>query len=106
MPWVKKQIIEKLAFSPYPGTLNIRLTKESSAKKVFLENSKGLVVEPQKGYLPGLLFRATLEGLECAVVVPLVPNYPNDVLEVMAPTYLRERLKLVDGGEVAVSVRV
>jgi len=35
-----------------------------------------------------------------------MPNYSNDVLEVIAPIYLREKLKLVDGTLVAVSVNV
>ena len=55
------------------------------------------MVEPQTGYYSGLLFRATIDALECAVVIPIMPNYPNDVLEVIAPVYLREHFKLADG---------
>ncbi|PIU59668.1 riboflavin kinase, partial [Candidatus Bathyarchaeota archaeon CG07_land_8_20_14_0_80_47_9] len=28
LPWVRKQIIQKLGFTPFPGTLNIRLTED------------------------------------------------------------------------------
>ncbi len=106
LPWVKQQIIDKLGFSPYSGTLNICLTKESVEKRILLENAKGIEVEPQPGYCPGELFRACIGALECVVVVPKVPNYPSDVLEVIAPVCLRGRLKLVDGSLVAVSVSV
>jgi riboflavin kinase len=106
LPWVKQQIEEKLGFSPYSGTLNIRLTKESVEKKILLEKAEGIEVEPQLGYCPGALFKACIGILECAVVVPKVPNYPSDVLEVIAPVCLRERLKLVDGSLVTVSVNV
>ena len=106
LPWVKQQIEEKLGFPPYSGTLNLHLTKESLEKKVLLEKAEGIEVEPQVGYCPGLLFTANIGALECAVVVPKVPNYPSDVLEVIAPVCLREHLKLVDGSLVAVSVSV
>jgi len=106
LPWVKQQIEEKLGFSPYSGTLNIRLNKESAKKKILLEKAEGIEVEPQVGYCPGVLFKACIGALECAVVVPKVPNYPSDVLEVIAPVCLRERLKLVDGSLVTVSVNV
>ena len=106
LPRVKQQIEEKLGFTPYSGTLNIHLTKEGVEKKILLENAKGIEVEPQVGYFPGVLFKACIGTLECAVVIPKVPNYPSDVLEVIAPVCLREHLKLVDGSLVTVVVNV
>jgi riboflavin kinase len=106
LPWVKQQIEEKLGFSPYAGTLNIHLTQDSRKKKILFENAVGIVTEPQAGYCPGVLFRASIGVLECAVVIPQVPNYPSDVLEVIAPICLREKLKLADGNSVTVTVSV
>jgi riboflavin kinase len=34
---VKRQIKEKTGFTPYPGSLNIRLTKESQEKRLKLQ---------------------------------------------------------------------
>ena len=106
LPWVKRQIEEKLGFSPYPGTLNLHLNKENTKKKSLLEIANGIMIEPQAGYCPGILFKACLGSLECAVVVPKVPNYPSDVLEIISPVYLREYLKLVEGGLVKASINV
>jgi riboflavin kinase len=106
LPWVKQQIEEKLGFTPYAGTLNIRLTEDSAQKKSLLEKAQGIEIEPQVGYCPGVLFRACIGALDCAVVIPKVPNYPSDVLEVIAPVYLRGELKLVDGCLVTVTVNV
>lgn len=106
LPWVKQQIEEKLGFSPYSGTLNIHLTKESVEKKILLENANGIEVEPQVGYYSGILFKACIDALDCAVVVPKVFNYPREVLEVIAPVCLRRYLKLVDGSLVTVTVNV
>ncbi len=104
LPWVKGQIKEKLGFTPFLGTLNLRLSKESEMKKRLLEKAGQFEVCPEKGYCTGVLIRAKVEGLECGVIVPQVPNYPDDVLEVVASWCLRERLKLSDNSEVTVIV--
>ena len=54
LPWVKRQVEEKLGFSPYPGTLNLRLTGKNVEKRRLLENAGGLTVEPQTGYYSGV----------------------------------------------------
>jgi riboflavin kinase, archaea type len=106
LPWFKQQVEEKLGFSPYPGTLNLFLIGKNVENRRLLEVSDGLMIKPQTGYYSGVMFIATIDTLECAVVIPIMPNYPNDVLEVIAPIYLREKLKLVDGSLAAVNVNV
>jgi riboflavin kinase len=106
LPWVRRQIEEKLGFSPYSGTLNLHLNQESVKGKISLENVKGKMIEPQAGYCPGLMFKTCIGALDCAVVVPKVPNYPSDVLEVIAPVCLREKFGLMDGSLVTVCVNV
>ncbi len=106
LSWFKQQVEQKLGFSPYSGTLNLRLLGKENEKRGLLETTGSLTVEPQTGYYSGLLFKATIDALECAVVIPIMPNYPNDVLEVIAPVYLREHLKLGDGSVVLISVSV
>jgi riboflavin kinase len=104
LPWVKVQIERKLGFTPYFGTLNLRLTEDSAQKRKLFDTAEGFLIEPERGYLPGVLFQASIEGLECAVVLPRMPDYPADVLEIVAPQYLRDKLGLVDGSRVAVVV--
>ena len=104
--WVKNQIKEKLGFSSYAGTLNIRLNLESAGKRILLGNEGAIWIKPKTGFCPGVMFKAQIGDLDVAVVVPKIPNYPSDVLEVIAPVCLRERLKLADGCEVAVAVSV
>jgi riboflavin kinase len=106
LPWVKRQIQEKLGFTPYSGTLNIRLTKESVRQKKMLKKAEKFEISPEKGYCTGTLIEARMEGLKCGILLPQVPNYPQDVLEVIAAWNLRERFKIEDGSEVCVTVRV
>jgi riboflavin kinase len=105
LPWVKEQINQTLGFSPYLGTLNLTLTRASLANKKLLKRSE-LKIHPAEGYCLGLLFHASIHGTPCAVVVPQVDSYPENVLELIAPVNLREKLNLKDGDEVAVSVQV
>jgi riboflavin kinase len=102
--WVQRQTEEKLGFLPYPGTLNIRLTKEGIGRKKALTRTDGLEISPATGYCGGKLFRAHLGNVECAVVVPEIADYPEDVVEVIASVDLREKLGLADGDFVKVEV--
>ncbi len=106
LPWVKKQIEEKLGFTPYAGTLNLRLPKEGEAQGKQLSNASPMEIYPEKGYCKGILIKAQLGSLECAIIIPKVPNYPNDVLEIIAPVNLREHLNLKDDDKINLSVNV
>jgi riboflavin kinase len=106
LPWVSAQIEEKLGFMPFPGTLNVKLTAGSVKTKEILENSGGIQIHPDPGYCRAKLFRARMEGLDCAVVLPGVSDYPEDVIEVVASENLRKRFGLVDGNTVKVEVIV
>ena len=98
LPWVKRQIVEKLGFTPFPGTLNIRLTKEESRLKDSLEDAEAIEISPADGFSRGRCFKATLmRRLRCAVVIPESPGYPKDVIEVTAAINLRKKLRLKDG---------
>jgi CTP-dependent riboflavin kinase len=66
----------------------------------------GIEILPAPGYYRGKLFKANLKNLRCAVVIPEVPSYPEDVVEVISSTNLRERLHLVDGSLCEVEVTI
>ncbi len=104
LPWVKRQLIRKTGFIPFLGTLNIRLSLESTLERNKLENLRAIEVEPESGYFMGVLFKAKLGEEECFIVVPKVPNYPKDVIEIISSANLRRKLKLKDGDTVTLEV--
>ena len=106
LPWVKRQIKQKLGFTPYAGTLNIRLSDESANQRKLLENAAFMKIRPAEGYCNGKLIKASIGKLDCAIVVPEVAGYPKGAIEIIAPVNLRETLQLEDGGEVKVSVNL
>jgi riboflavin kinase len=99
LPWVKEQIIRKLGFVPYVGTLNIRLTEDDAKRLVkVLEKVKAIEISPVAGFRRGKCYRASLaDGIECAIVIPDVTDHSEDVLEIVAPVNLRDRFHLGDG---------
>ena len=105
LPWVKKQMEEKLGFVPYPGTLNIKLSKDKVKFKNLLKRAKPIEILPAEGYCLGKCLKAHLvNGLECAIVLPEVKNYPEDVIEIIAHVNLREKLQLKDGDIIEVMI--
>jgi len=105
LPWVRKQITKKLGFVPYVGTLNIKLTAESLTIRESLENARAIEISPVKGFCRGRGFPAYfMQDLKCAIIVPEVENYPESVIEVVAPVNLRERFNLKDGDMVEVRI--
>ncbi|MGQ9506613.1 MAG: DUF120 domain-containing protein [Candidatus Bathycorpusculaceae bacterium] len=106
LPWVKAQIIEKLGFTPYNGTLNIKLNEKSlTLKRLFLNKAKPIPILPAKGFCRGTCFKAVfMDNLECAIVVPEVDGYPEKVIEIIAPINLREKFQLKDGEMVKVKI--
>lgn len=105
LPWVRKQIIEKLGFTPFPGTLNIRVVEDGSRLKKLLARAKAAEILPTEGYCLGKCFKACLAGsFKCAIVVPEVDGYAEDTLEIVSSVNLRETLRLKDNDEVDVKI--
>ena len=102
---MRKQIIEKLGFEPYPGTLNLKLATGSITAKKRLLRWKAVEIVPVRGFCCGLCFKARImDKVEGAIIIPQLSSYAEDVLEIIAPVSLRESLELKDGDEVRLTV--
>lgn len=105
LPWVSEQIAKKIGFFPYPGTLNIKLKGKSCIKSQLLKAAKAVEISPVAGFCRGKCFKAYLAGnVECAIVIPEIADYPEDLLEIIAPINLRERLSLKNGDTITVEI--
>ncbi|MEM2337816.1 MAG: DUF120 domain-containing protein [Candidatus Bathyarchaeia archaeon] len=105
LPWVRRQINEKLGFTPYAGTLNIMLNEEYINARKIIEKATPIIIVPEPEYCRGKCFRAfIMNSAEGAVIIPEVEDYPENILEVIASVNLRNKFKLEDGDLVKVSV--
>jgi riboflavin kinase len=96
LPWVRKQITDKTGFTPYDGTLNIMLFDACEVSQR-LQCSKYAEITPAKGFFSAKLFKAKLRNVECAILIPQIPDYPKDILEIVAPENLKSKLHVKDG---------
>jgi len=106
----RKQFIEKLGFDPYPGTLNLKLTTEYDTKtRAELESYPAVEVQGFKSqtrtFGPVKCYPAIINNkVKGAVVTALRSHYNSSVIEIIAPNYLRDKLKLKDGHKVKIEI--
>jgi riboflavin kinase len=105
----QSQIEESLSFSPYPGTLNIKLNRKNIKAAKELEMLPSILI---KGFKKGKrhfgdakCYPATInDDTEGAVIFIERTHYDDSALQVIAPIYLRSRLDLRDGDKVTIRV--
>lgn len=104
IPWVSKQMREKLGFQPYGGTLNV-LVEDSDIQRSLKVHGGDRLRSEAAGFCDALIFRGMIAGrYNCGVVLPLVPNYDEFLLEILAPVHLKDSLGLKDGDEVTLEL--
>lgn len=99
-------IKEKAGFKPFPGTLNVRLENAEQAEKLKKEADEyEMPPTKHKGQeLGGIkVFEVKINGLDGAIVEPELSRYDDNILELLAPVNLRDKLDIDDGDEVKVT---
>jgi riboflavin kinase len=106
LPWVRDGVRQLIGFTPYPGTLNIRLDTDAVAVWRRISEGRAVVLAPPSPETCGArLFRAVLSSrVDVAVVVPDVTRYGADLLELIAAVHLRS-LGFRDDDPVTLHVR-
>ncbi|GAB6102240.1 DUF120 domain-containing protein [Thermococcus atlanticus] len=98
---------EYLGFTPYPGTLNLRV--------IFPKTIFDALCGAEPITIPGFVregrtfgdvkaYRVRIDGIEGAIVIPSRTIHPPKIAEVVAPICLREALNLSDGSKVTLRV--
>jgi riboflavin kinase len=104
----KQQFISKLGFAPYPGTMNLRVRNEDQQEVKLLEASPFILIEGftqgGRSFGPAKCFLSNMaDQEESALIFPVRSHYLGDVVEIIAPKFLREALHLKDGDSVKVT---
>jgi riboflavin kinase, archaea type len=105
----RKQFRSKLGFDPFPGTLNLRLAKESMTERRELEKYPFVGIDgfadKDRTYGGARCYPVIVEHkVHAAIVMPIRAHYGDDVIEIIAADNLRRKLHLKDGD--AVNIRV
>jgi len=104
---VRKQFIEKLAIDPYPGTLNLEVIDPKSLR-IFkdIKATIGIEITPEDpSFCSARCYPVLINGqLKGAIVLPLVEDYPENKMEMIAPQNIKETLSVATGDILEVEV--
>ena len=101
------QFTERLGYSPYPGTLNVRVNGPALRKASLVSEWSGVRIDgfhaSGRTFGGATCFPARLNGHSCHLIHPDRTHY-KDVIEFVAPDCLRESLHLKDNDTVEVAI--
>ncbi len=106
LPWAQQQFRTTLGMEPFPGTLNLLLDPAGLADWQALTVQPGLAIAPER---PGdcaarcYPVLASVPGqtpVTAGILIPEVPGYAPDQIEVLAAVPLRQSLRVADGDTV------
>lgn len=106
-----EQFTQKLGFTPYPGTLNLRLSSDHFWVKKELESLPAIIITSfqmqRRTFGQVKCFRATInDTAEGAIILINRTHHDDRIIEIIAPKNLRKTLKLTEGSRVHVSIRL
>ncbi len=109
LEWVKKQIQNLYGFEPYPGTLNVELSRESYERfKILRERLKNLkkLIPPDNTYCIAQTFPVKIGEIPgCVCIIPKEYSaHPENVVEVIAPVRILDKLNLKIGDKIRIKV--
>jgi len=103
-----KQFQEKLGFTPFPGTLNVKIKEYCFDARKKMEELPCIKIDGfsdgQRTYGASDCYPAKINAIRGYIIVPERTHYQTDLLEMIAPVKMREALNLTDGEEVTVVV--
>lgn len=104
----KSQFEKILDFTPFPGTLNVKLTDLSNSLRNRIDMIHAATIsgftDGERTFGGGKCYPVKIEEIDGAVIVPDRSHYPDDLLEIIAPVNLRDTLDLKDGDEIKIIV--
>ena len=104
--WVVQQCKNMLGYSPFPGTLNVRVNdKDMAMLNRLLETPDFELVPDDPAFCAAQVKKIELSGIPAAVVLPSeeVRIHEKCILEVISSCSLKETLGLSDGDTVSLS---
>lgn len=107
LDWVRQQFLDKFGFEPVPGTFNVKLGTGEVPQLETLNRHDGVkIVPPNPDFCLAKCFPVQIGAVNGVLVTPMVKEYPQDLMEIMAPVNLRQALRVADNDVVEVRVRV
>jgi CTP-dependent riboflavin kinase len=113
LDWVLEQSMEKLGFTPFPGTLNVEILSESLLDAELIQKNKGIELIPpdpndpnDSTFCTAQVLPVSIEGINAAIIIPeeKVRMHGKNIIEVIAPVSLKDALNIDDGDTVTLKI--
>jgi len=107
IPWVRNQLMTKLSIDPFPGTLNLEVSGRDDLENLeTLRWIDGIEIIPEDpSFCRGKCYPALMGGrLRGAVVLPDVPDYPINKIELISGENVKETLSMNAGDVLEVEI--
>ena len=106
LPVYKTQFEKQLNFSPFPGTLNIKISEEETDAIHSIEEDKLEIIEGKDNFGDVLLVHATLNNeIDGAIVFPKKTTNKENILEFITSKKLKDTIGIKDGDSVKITLR-
>jgi CTP-dependent riboflavin kinase len=107
LDWVQKQCLEKLGFTPWPGTLNLKIADDDVEVFEKIRQQGGIeLVPPNSDHCSGHVFAVTVGGIAGAIVMPAeeVRVHGRNIVEIISHLRLKDALGADDGDRVRLTI--
>lgn len=105
-PVYKIQFEEKLNFSPFPGTLNIKIGNEEIDNIHKIPEDTMTIIKGKENFGDVLLIKAVLnDEIKGAIVFPKKTTHGENILEFIAAENIKEKLGVIDGDSVKITLK-
>ena len=101
----QRQIIHKLGFEAFPGTLNVKIKEEEYNKRQKLERGLSIRLEgfkdEERAFGAARVYPCIInDEEEGAMIVAERSSHDYSVIEIISPQYLRRKMDLADGDKI------
>lgn len=107
--WALKILEDEYGIDPYPGTLNLKVSKTSLSGWQSLTARGRLFTAPSAEWCDAKCFAVRLEHghtqAKGVIVLPLVHDYPADQIEIVAEVNLRSHFAIDDGDVITLHIQ-
>ncbi len=102
-PVYQTQFKEKLEFTPFPGTLNIKIGENEIDDIHKMPEDKIMKIEGKENFGDVMVLKAVLnDKIEGAIVFPKKTTHGENILEFIASENIKEKLSIKDGDSVKI----
>jgi len=105
LPVYKNHFKDKLGFSPFPGTLNIRIGADEIDLVRQIPEDKLKIIKGKDNFGDVMLIKAILnDKINGAIVFPKRTTHGENILEFIAAQNIKKELGIKDGDSVILSL--